>query len=237
MLIQVKNLSKEYRSDHVVTKILHNLSFNVAQGEFTAIIGPSGSGKSTLMHILGLLDRPTSGHYYFKGEDTSKFDDDKLALLRNQKIGFIFQQFNLLARTSVLENVELPLVYSKKVSHHKEKEKLAKKAIEAVGLSHRINNLSNQLSGGEQQRVAIARALVNEPEIIFADEPTGNLDSKSGEQIMQILLNLHKQGKTIILVTHEQYTAQYAERIIKLKDGRIVSDEKVNNRKTNGLMK
>lgn len=236
MLIQINHLSKEYHSDQIVTQVLHDLSFKIETGEFVAIMGPSGSGKSTLMHILGFLDRPTAGQYLFKDEDTAKFNDEKLAQLRNQTVGFVFQQFNLLPRTSVLENVKLPLTYRKKISQ-KEKNKMAEKAIAAVDLSHRIHNLSNQLSGGEQQRVAIARALVTEPEIIFADEPTGNLDSKSGEQVMQILNELNVQGKTIILVTHEQYTAEYAKRIIKLKDGQIIQDGKVAERRTNGLIK
>ncbi len=235
-LITVKNLNKEYHSDQIVTQVLYDLSFKIEPGEFVAIMGPSGSGKSTLMHILGFLDRPTSGEYFFKNENTAEFTDEKLAHLRNQEVGFVFQQFNLLARTSVLENVKLPLTYRKKLSQN-EKNKMAEQAIAAVDLSHRLNNLSNQLSGGEQQRVAIARALVTEPEIIFADEPTGNLDSKSGEQVMQILNKLHERGKTIVLVTHEQYTAEYAARIIKLKDGQIVTDEKVAQRRTNGLVK
>lgn len=248
-LIAVKNLNKEYHSGEVVTKVLHDLSFEIEKGEFVAIVGPSGSGKSTLMHILGFLDRPTSGQYFFKGEDAAKFSDNKLAHLRNQAMGFVFQQFNLLPRTTVLENVKLPLTYSRQIknpvkspditsgSHGAQKNKAAEDAIKAVDLLHRINNLSNQLSGGEIQRVAIARALVTGPEIIFADEPTGNLDSKSGEQVMQILHKLNRQGKTIILVTHEQYTAEYAGRIIKLKDGRIISDDKVAKRRTDGLVK
>lgn len=236
MLIEVKNLSKDYINDEVVTPVLHNLNFNINQGEFVAIMGKSGSGKSTLMHILGFLDRATAGQYIFKDQDVSSFDDKTLAKIRNKEIGFVFQQFHLLAKTSVLENVKLPLVYVAKITNE-EKNKKALTAIESVELSHRINNLSNQLSGGERQRVAIARALVNEPSIVFADEPTGNLDSKSGEQVMLILNKLHEQGKTIILVTHEQYTAEYAERIIKLKDGEIISDEKVTTRRQTGLIK
>ncbi len=235
-MIKIKSLHKQFETDEVITKVLHGLDFEIQKGEFIAIMGPSGSGKSTLMNILGFLDKTTTGEYIFKNKNITEFNDDKLAHLRNAEIGFVFQQFNLLPRTSVLENVMLPLTYSEKIDKNKKTAK-AKKAVKAVGLEHRINNLSNQLSGGEKQRVAIARALVNDPEIIFADEPTGNLDSKSGEQIMQILNNLNKSGKTIILVTHEQYTAEYAERIIKLKDGKIVSDEKVNNRRKNGLMK
>jgi len=236
MLIELKNLFKDYVNDEVVTPVLHDLSFKIEPGEFVAIMGKSGSGKSTLMHILGFLDRPTKGQYLFKNEDMLAFNDEKLAALRNKEVGFVFQQFNLLARTSVLENVKLPLAYTRQISNE-EKNKKALAAIRAVDLEHRINNLSNQLSGGEKQRVAIARALVNEPSIIFADEPTGNLDSKSGEQVMQILNKLHEQGKTIILVTHEQYTAEYAERIIKLKDGEIMADEKVAERRTTGLIK
>ncbi|MBU2575821.1 ABC transporter ATP-binding protein [Patescibacteria group bacterium] len=235
-LIDVKNLHKEFVTDGVVTKVLHHIDFEISEGEFIAIMGPSGSGKSTLMHILSFLDRPTSGEFLFKGENTTEFDDKKLAHLRNSEVGFVFQQFNLLPRTSVFDNVKLPLTYTKKVQE-KGKKKLVDDAIEAVGLEHRKNNLSNQLSGGEKQRVAIARALVNDPDVIFADEPTGNLDSRSGAQVMEILDDLSDKGKTIILVTHEQYTAEYAERIIKLKDGEIVSDSKEHYRRRKGLQK
>ncbi|PIR94693.1 macrolide ABC transporter ATP-binding protein [Candidatus Falkowbacteria bacterium CG10_big_fil_rev_8_21_14_0_10_37_6] len=235
-LIKLKNLHKEFDTEGVITKVLHDITFDVLEGSFVAIMGPSGSGKSTLMHILGFLDRPTTGVFLFKDEDTSKFNDKKLADLRNSEIGFVFQQFNLLPRTTVLDNVKLPLTYTKKMSAT-QKEEAARKAVEAVGLNHRINNLSNQLSGGEKQRVAIARALVNEPSIIFADEPTGNLDSKTGGQIMEILEKLNDSGKTIILVTHEKYTAEYSERIIFLKDGNIENDGKVEHRRRNGLIK
>jgi len=200
-------------------------------------MGPSGSGKSTLMHVMGFLDRPSSGVYKFENQGIEDLDDDQLAFVRNNKLGFIFQFFNLLPRTTVFDNVKLPLAYTK-ISEEEKKERVLK-AIESVGLSHRIKHLSNQLSGGEQQRVAIARAIVNNPSVIFADEPTGNLDSKSGQQIMEILQDLNEVGHTIILVTHEQYTAEMAKRIIKLKDGQIVSDEKVIERKIakNGLYK
>ncbi|OGF26670.1 macrolide ABC transporter ATP-binding protein [Candidatus Falkowbacteria bacterium RIFOXYA2_FULL_47_9] len=235
-LIEIKNLHKEFETDEVVTKVLYGLNFTIPQGGFAAIMGPSGSGKSTLMHILGFLDRPTTGEYLFKNEDTSGFTDERLAHLRNNEVGFVFQQFNLLPRTSVFENVKLPLTYTKKMSAA-QKNAAVSKAIDAVGLTHRAHNLSNQLSGGEKQRVAIARALVNDPSVVFADEPTGNLDSKTGGQIMEILEQLNNSGKTIILVTHEKYTAEYAERIIMLKDGFIVSDEKVAERRKKGLEK
>ena len=234
-LIKIVDIKKQFETDEVVTKVLYGISFEIDKGEFMAIMGPSGSGKSTLMHILSFLDRPTSGKYLFEGEDISGFDDNKLADFRNSKIGFVFQSFNLLARTTVLDNVILPLEYN----GEKDKHGAAEKALKAVGLEHRLDYLSNQLSGGEKQRVAIARALVNNPEVIFADEPTGNLDSKSGQQVMEILSDLNKEGKSIILVTHEQYTANTAKRIIKMKDGLVVSDEKVRHRVDvrNGLVK
>ncbi|MFH1173065.1 MAG: ABC transporter ATP-binding protein [bacterium] len=226
-LIKVANLKKDYVNEEVETKVLHGLDFEIKHGEFTAIMGPSGSGKSTLMHILGFLDTPTSGHYYFKGQDVSGFDDNELAKIRNEEVGFVFQAFNLLPKTSVYDNVKLPLLYSQKKNH----DQLIKKAITEVGLSHRSGNFSNQLSGGEKQRVAIARALVTEPSIIFADEPTGNLDSKSGQAVMEVLERLNDLGHTIILVTHEQDTAKHAKRIIQLRDGLIVKDETINDRR------
>jgi putative ABC transport system ATP-binding protein len=235
-LINLKNIHKQFENDEIITKVLHGISFEIKAGEFISIMGPSGSGKSTLMNIMGFLDRTTSGTYYFKNTNVTEFDDDVLAEIRNKEIGFVFQSFNLLPRTSVLDNVILPLHYRKGLKNN-EKIKMAKKAIDAVELEHRINNLSNQLSGGEKQRVAIARALVNDPSIIFADEPTGNLDSKTGEIIMKIFDKLNDAGKTIILVTHEMYTAEYADRIIQLRDGIVVSDAKNNNKRRGGLVK
>ena len=225
-LIRIQDLRKEYVNDEVVTPVLHGVSFSIDVGEFVAIMGPSGSGKSTLMHILSFLDRPTSGLYEFEGKDTKEFPDLYLARLRNERVGFVFQSFNLLARTTVLDNVKLPLLYS----HKKNQDALAKQALEAVGLSHRLDHFTNQISGGEKQRVAIARALVCDPAVIFADEPTGNLDSKSGNTVMSILQRLNNEGRTIILVTHETDTANHARRIIRVKDGLLVGDEQVLDR-------
>ncbi len=228
-LIEVKNLEKTYENEGVKTPVLHSLNFTMEKGEFVSIMGPSGSGKSTLMQILGMLDRPTGGEYIFEGKNINDYSDDELAKLRNKKIGFVFQSFNLLPRTSVYENTELPLLYDEDHLEIGNKEKI-NKALAAVGMEHRTNYLSNQLSGGEKQRVAIARALVNDPGVIFADEPTGNLDSKSGLAVMKILQRLNDEGHTVILVTHETYTAQHAKRILQVKDGNIVSDELVANR-------
>ncbi len=224
MLIELKNIVKNYDSSGVVTKVLHDINLTVSEGEFVAIMGPSGSGKSTLMHIIGFLDRPTDGQYFFDGEDTKNFTDDELAHIRNERIGFVFQSFNLLPRTTVLDNVMLPLLYSPVKKNNLSR---AKSALAAVGLSDRMDYMSNQISGGQKQRVAIARALVCNPKVIFADEPTGNLDSKSGATVMNILENLNKESHTIILVTHDMQVALHAERIITIKDGAIVSDKKV----------
>ncbi len=230
-LIQVTNLCKTYVSEGVETKAVCGVDFTVEEGEFVAIMGPSGSGKSTLMQMIGFLDRPTEGKYLFEGKDANVFSDDELAEIRNQKVGFIFQSFNLLPRTSVFENVELPLLYDDFLENRAKNARKILKALNSVSMGHRLLYLSNQLSGGEKQRVAIARALVNDPEIIFADEPTGNLDSKSGIQVMEILQKLNDEGHTIILVTHETYTAEHAKRIIHMKDGGIVSDEMVAKRR------
>lgn len=231
-LISVHNLSKTYDNEGVETQALAGATFTIEKGEFLAIMGPSGSGKSTLMQVLGLLDRATGGSYALDGKDVTQFTDNELARLRNTKIGFVFQAFNLLPKTSVAENVELPLLYDDIMTESNEER--VKAALAAVGLSHREQYLSSQLSGGEKQRVAIARALVNNPEIIFADEPTGNLDSKSGLQVMSILQRLNDEGKTIILVTHETSTAEHAKRILRMVDGQIVADELVQHRRIAG---
>ena len=228
-MIEVKNLEKIYRNDAVETPALRGVSFNIEPGEFVAITGPSGSGKSTLMHIMCFLDRPSSGIYKFEGKGIDDLTDDELARIRNKRMGFIFQAYNLLPRTTVFDNVKLPLIYSG-LSRATE-QKLVKEAVEAVGMGHRINFHPNQLSGGEQQRAAIARALVNNPSVIFADEPTGNLDSKSGKVVMALLQNLNDKGHTIVLVTHEKYTSEHAKRIIQLHDGKIISDEDIRQRR------
>lgn len=228
-VIEAKGLQKAYHDGKTETLALQNASFSVRRGEFVAIMGPSGSGKSTLLHVLGLLDEPTGGQYLFNGKNTSEYTQEELARLRNQKIGFVFQMFNLLPRTSVLENVKLPLLYSA-LPESKWDDK-AKEAIESVGLTPRIYHEPSELSGGERQRVAIARALVTDPEIIFADEPTGNLDSKSGKKVMSIIQHLNEEhGKTIVLITHETTTAEHAERILHMIDGEIDSDRKVERR-------
>ena len=229
-LIETHNLSKTYRDENgVETEALCGVTLAIQEGEFVAIMGPSGSGKSTLLHILGFLDRESGGEYRFSGDKLSNLPDEKLAEIRNRKIGFVFQSFNLMPHASVLQNVTLPLQYSDAPEH--EWRDKGKRAIAAVGLSHRVAYPAVRLSGGEKQRVAIARALVTEPRVIFADEPTGNLDSKSGQAIMEILEALHAQEHTIILITHETYTAEHASRIIRLKDGVVESDTKVEKRR------
>ncbi|MBU2082320.1 ABC transporter ATP-binding protein [Patescibacteria group bacterium] len=235
-IIKAVKLEKTYR-DEIETIALRGLDFSVEKGEFISIMGPSGSGKSTLLHILGFLDRLTGGDYLFEEKSMNDYSDEGLAQVRNEKMGFIFQAFNLLPRTSVLENVKLPLLYS----DVKESlwDEMALKAIDSVGMSHRKDYEPAHLSGGEKQRIAIARALVNNPSVIFADEPTGNLDSKSGSQVMEILEKLHIEGHTIILVTHETYTAEYAHRLIKIKDGLIEVDQIVEqkHKHQNGFFK
>ena len=245
VIIACKNLQKVYDMGETKTHALCDASCEIRRGEFVSIMGPSGSGKSTLMHVLSLLERPTGGSYLFRGKDALIFSDEELARIRNQEIGFVFQSFNLLSRVSVLENVELPLLYdfySDDTTSDKKtflgrllgstgKKERVKKALADVDMLHRIDYMPHQLSGGEKQRVAIARALVNNPDVIFADEPTGNLDSKSGTQVLRILQHLHKKGHTIILVTHEHATAEHAERILRISDGCIVADEKVAQRR------
>ena len=222
-LIETRNLCKSYENDGVVTPVLFDVNLTIKRGEFVAIMGPSGSGKSTLMHILGFLDAHSSGDYLFQGEPTKTLSDDDLAKIRATRVSFVFQAFNLLPRTTVLENVMLPLLYHPTIAVA-DREKNALRAVAMVGLTDRKDYLSNQLSGGQKQRVAIARSLVTNPDLIFADEPTGNLDSASGVAVMQVLQKLNEQGHTIILVTHEQTTAEHASRIIHIRDGRIVSD-------------
>ena len=222
-LIKLENIKKSYPLGEEMLEILKGISLEINAGEFVAIMGPSGSGKSTLMNILGCLDKPTSGKYFLDDKEVGALDNDDLATIRNQKIGFVFQGFNLLSRTSALENVELPMVYAGIPDF--ERRKKAIKSLKAVGLEKRMDHQPNQLSGGQQQRVAIARALVNEAPIIFADEPTGNLDTKTSVEVMELFTKFNKElGRTIILVTHEEDIAQYADRIIKVVDGEILSD-------------
>jgi len=231
-MIECKNITKIYKSETVETNALRGASFTIKDGEFVAIMGPSGSGKSTLMHILGALDTPTSGEYLFEGKNISEFSEDELANIRKNKIGFVFQIFNLLPRATVLRNVMLPLIYAD--TPKEEREEKAKTALKNVGLydSH-FYHLSNQLSGGEMQRVAIARALVNNPSLILADEPTGNLDTKTGEIVLNTFQNLNtKQHHTIILITHEREVAEHADRIIHIRDGAIVEDIKNGKKRT-----
>lgn len=224
MLIDVRNLTKVYEMGDVQVHALRGVTFTVESGEFIAIMGPSGSGKSTMMDILGCLAKPTEGEYYLEGEEVGKLSDNRLAEIRNRKIGFVFQSFNLLQRTTALHNVELPLIYSGLGRRNRRGK--AFEALEAVGLADRIHHKSNEMSGGQIQRVAIARALVNAPSMIFADEPTGNLDTRSGGEIMSIFDHLNEVGNTIIMVTHEPDVAAHARRILHIRDGLIERDEK-----------
>jgi putative ABC transport system ATP-binding protein len=226
MLIEIKDLHKIYQLGDVEVPALRGVDLDIDKNEYVAIMGPSGSGKSTLMNILGCLDVPTNGMYNLNNTDVSKMSDDELAAIRNKEIGFVFQTFNLLPRADALHNVELPLIYSG-ISRGQRKE-MAMHALDKVGLGDRVHHKPNELSGGQRQRVAIARALVNNPSIILADEPTGNLDSNTGEEIMQILEGLYAAGDTIILITHEEYIAEHSKRIIRILDGLIKSDDKSN---------
>ena len=216
--LRLEKVWKVYKMGSVEVEALRGVSLKIERGEFVAIMGPSGSGKSTLMNIMGLLDTPTRGKVYLMGRDVSRLGEDELAEIRGKTVGFVFQRFNLLPYLTALENVLLPTLFL-----GEKREDRARELLEAVGLGHRIHHLPSQLSGGEQQRVAIARALINDPEIILADEPTGNLDSKTGKQIMEIFRDLHKKGKTLILVTHDEEVAGYAERVVRIRDGRILS--------------
>ena len=222
--IVIQDIVKTYQMGDSIVRALAGVNLTVEEGEFTAIMGPSGSGKSTLMNILGCLDSPTSGSYKLDGAEVATLGDDELAVTRNKKIGFVFQNFNLLSRMSALNNVALPMVYAG--IPHKDRLARAQRGLEMVGLGSRVHHKPNELSGGQRQRVAIARALVNEPSIILADEPTGNLDSKSGDEIMEIFCELNQQGRTVILVTHEPEIAAYTRRTVTFRDGLIVSDER-----------
>ncbi|MDD4583647.1 MAG: ABC transporter ATP-binding protein [Eubacteriales bacterium] len=223
-IIRIENLTKVYKNGEIQVTALKDINLNIRQGEFISIMGPSGSGKSTLMNIFGCLDRPTSGHYYLEGIDVREKSDNDLAAIRNKKIGFIFQSFNLIARTSALKNVELPMIYGKISAQDRSKRALY--LLESVGLGDRAGHMPNELSGGQNQRVAIARALANKPPIILADEPTGNLDSQSSAEIMEIFVRLNREeGNTVIIVTHERDIAEFTDRIITFKDGSIIKDE------------
>lgn len=226
-VIQIRNMRKAYDLGRIQVVALNGLNLDVHKNEYVAIMGPSGSGKSTLMNIIGCLDTPTSGEYHLAGEAVADMDDDSLALIRNREIGFIFQSFNLLPRTSILRNVELPLVYSG--APREERIERARVALEKVGLADRIEHQPNELSGGQRQRVAIARALVNEPSILLADEPTGNLDSVTGQEILALFEDLYRLGHTILMVTHEDDVANHARRCVRLRDGQIESDEPIHN--------
>ena len=226
-IIEIEDLKRHYHMGQTLVRALDGVTFDVDENEYIAIMGPSGSGKSTLMNMIGCLDTPTSGEYILNGYRVSDLDDNELAQIRNREIGFVFQTFNLLPRTDCLSNVELPLIYSGMRSSSRRKKAI--ETLNSVGLGDRIDHKPNELSGGQRQRVAIARALVNDPSIILADEPTGNLDSKTGDEIMILLENLYRAGNTILLVTHENEIAKYARRVIRLRDGKIESDEKINN--------
>lgn len=227
MIIDIRNITKTYHMGDIEVKALRGVSFTAEKGEFIAVMGASGSGKSTMMDIMGCLASPSSGEYYLEDEEVSNLSDNRLAEIRNRKIGFVFQSFNLLPRTTALHNVELPLIYGG--TSRKERRKKAFESLEAVGLADRVDHKSNELSGGQIQRVAIARALVNNPALIFADEPTGNLDTKSSGEIMSIFERLNEEGSTLVMVTHEPEIAQHAQRVIQLRDGLISKDERIDS--------
>ncbi len=230
-VIETKQLGRIFKNGEIEVRALTNIDLVIEEGEFVAIMGASGSGKSTLLHIIGCLDRPTSGEYYLDGVDVNGLNKNQLADIRNQKIGFIFQSYNLLSRTTALENVELPLIYNRTGQFTNSKE-LAQKALEQVGLADRIYHRTNELSGGQQQRVAIARALVNNPALILADEPTGNLDSTTSIEIADLFVQLNNEGKTILMITHEPDIAQFAKRMVYLRDGRVLTDSLIEDRST-----
>jgi putative ABC transport system ATP-binding protein len=234
-MIEVNDLQKEYSEEETPTRALCGVTFAIGKGEFISIMGPSGSGKSTLLQVLSFLDRPTGGTYTFQGKSIDDMSDQELAHVRNKDMGFVFQSFNLLSRLDVYDNVEIPLLYSDILPA--KRRTLVEEAVRAVGLTDKLHTEAGKLSGGQKQRVAIARALVTDPNVIFADEPTGNLDSKSGLQIMEILASLHERGRTIILVTHETQTAEFAQRIIRMKDGMIESDHAIASRRVRNNLK
>ena len=234
-MIDIVDLKKEYTEEDTPTQALRGVTFSIAKGEFVSIMGPSGSGKSTLMHILSFLDRPTGGSYTFQGKSIDDMTDQELAKVRNKDMGFVFQSFNLLSRLTVYDNVEIPLLYSDILPA--ERQKLIENAVKSVGLEEKLYTEAGRLSGGQKQRVAIARALVTDPNVIFADEPTGNLDSQSGLQVMEILKSLHEKGRTVILVTHETQTAEFANRIIRVKDGVVESDKAITAHSLHGPLK
>ena len=232
-MIKIKDIEKTYTKASVSTPVLRGITLSIQRGEYVAIMGTSGTGKSTLMNILGCLDKPTSGQLELDGVDVYKLDDDTLSALRNKKIGFVFQQFFLLERTTALDNVLLPLIYTDK--YPADAIQLAKKALANVGLEDRTEYFANELSGGQQQRVAIARALINDPDVILADEPTGNIDSKSTTEILEIFSRLHKEGRTIVVVTHDRAVAEHAQRILELKDGQIIENDSSSKPENSGV--
>ncbi|HEV8118167.1 MAG TPA: ABC transporter ATP-binding protein [Thermoanaerobaculia bacterium] len=229
-VIRIEDLTRVYQMGEVEVRALDGISLSIAPGEFVAVMGPSGSGKSTFMNIVGCLDRPTAGRYFLDGVDVSELGRDQRAEIRNGKIGFVFQSFNLLSRTSALENVELPLIYSSNGHSGKDRMKMARQCLETVGLAGREDHVPSQLSGGQQQRVAIARALINEPKLMLADEPTGNLDTKTSDEVMAVFQKLNEAGKTVVLITHEPDIARYAKRVVVFRDGKLVEDRPVTDR-------